>query len=43
MTHTCYDPDKDGRACGVCDACSLRLRGFREAGSSDPARYAREV
>jgi 7-cyano-7-deazaguanine synthase len=39
MTQSCYDPDADGRACGHCDACQLRLRGFAEAGVSDPARY----
>jgi len=40
MTTSCYDPDADGEACGHCDACQLRLRGFREAGSIDPARYS---
>jgi 7-cyano-7-deazaguanine synthase len=39
MTTSCYDPDADGRACGRCDACQLRLRGFSEAGSKDPAPY----
>lgn len=39
LTHTCYNPDEDGRACGACDACLLRLKGFRDAGSSDPAVY----
>ena len=39
VTHTCYDPDGHGRACGRCDACQLRLRGFEEAGHSDPAIY----
>ena len=38
-THSCYDPDKQGRACGECDACRLRLKGFAEAGSSDPTIY----
>jgi len=38
-THTCYDPNPDGNACGSCDACLLRLRGFREVGMTDPARY----
>ncbi len=37
MTHTCYDPLPDGRACGQCDSCHLRLKGFREAGFEDPA------
>jgi 7-cyano-7-deazaguanine synthase len=41
LTHTCYDPDADGRACGRCDACRLRLRGFAEAGATDPIRYQR--
>ncbi len=40
MTHSCYDPATDGTACGKCDACLLRLKGFREAGMSDPIRYA---
>jgi 7-cyano-7-deazaguanine synthase len=39
-TTSCYDPRDDGGACGHCDACQLRLRGFAEAGASDPARYA---
>ena len=38
MTTSCYDP-VDGEACGDCDACQLRLKGFAEAGSSDPAQY----
>ncbi|MDY0187037.1 MAG: 7-cyano-7-deazaguanine synthase QueC [Syntrophus sp. (in: bacteria)] len=37
MTHTCYDPLPDGRACGRCDSCHLRRKGFREAGLDDPA------
>ena len=40
LTTSCYDPDVSGNACGECDACQLRLRGFREAGAQDPARYA---
>ena len=40
LTTSCYDPNEDGAACGHCDACQLRLRGFREAGTSDPGRYA---
>src|SRR3954470_16104155 len=40
MTLSCYDPTPDGQACGHCDACHLRLKGFREAGTSDPATYA---
>ena len=38
-TQSCYDPAPDGSACGHCDACQLRLKGFSEAGVSDPARY----
>jgi 7-cyano-7-deazaguanine synthase len=37
MTHSCYDPSPDGRACGRCDSCMLRAAGFREAGVADPA------
>jgi 7-cyano-7-deazaguanine synthase len=40
LTHSCYDPAPDGRACGRCDACRLRLKGFREAGVRDPISYA---
>jgi 7-cyano-7-deazaguanine synthase len=40
LTHSCYDPLPGGEACGHCDACLLRLRGFREAGVPDPIRYA---
>jgi 7-cyano-7-deazaguanine synthase len=39
-TVSCYDPGTDGEACGRCDACQLRLRGFSEAGANDPATYA---
>lgn len=39
MTTSCYDPSTDGKACGQCDACVLRLRGFAEAGLKDPAPY----
>lgn len=39
LTHSCYDPDSEGRACGRCDSCSLRLKGFREAGVPDPIAY----
>lgn len=41
LTTSCYDPAPDGRACGHCDACLLRLRGFAEAGLEDPAPYVR--
>jgi len=40
LTHSCYDPAADGLACGECDSCRLRLAGFREAGLTDPIRYA---
>jgi 7-cyano-7-deazaguanine synthase len=39
ITHSCYDPDSTGRACGSCDSCLLRLKGFREAGVPDPTIY----
>ena len=40
MSHSCYDPAADGGACGLCDACRLRAKGFEEAGLPDPTRYA---
>jgi 7-cyano-7-deazaguanine synthase len=39
-THSCYDPTLDGAACGRCDSCLLRRKGFEEAGVPDPTRYA---
>jgi len=36
LTHSCYDPDVDGRPCGHCDSCVLRAKGFAEAGARDP-------
>ncbi|MFA6823000.1 MAG: 7-cyano-7-deazaguanine synthase QueC [Geobacter sp.] len=39
LTHSCYDPAPDGRSCGRCDSCRLRLKGFQEAGLSDPLTY----
>lgn len=39
LTHSCYDPDAEGRACGACDSCILRRKGFAEAGVPDPTRY----
>jgi 7-cyano-7-deazaguanine synthase len=41
-THSCYDPGPDGRACGLCDACLLRRKGFAEAGVKDPLHYRSE-
>ncbi len=40
LTHTCYDPGPRGVSCGRCDACLLRLKGFAEAGATDPVEYA---
>ncbi len=40
-THSCYDPAEDGSACGLCDSCRLRLKGFAEAGIPDPVKYAK--
>lgn len=40
LTSTCYDPTADGTPCGACDACILRLKGFREAGLADPLAYS---
>ena len=40
LSHSCYDPLPDGRACGRCDACRLRAKGFAEAGIDDPTIYA---
>ncbi len=39
LTRSCYNPDMEGRACGRCDSCQLRLKGFAEAGLKDPAPY----
>jgi 7-cyano-7-deazaguanine synthase len=39
LTHSCYDPDAQGRSCGRCDSCRLRLKGFTEAGLTDPIAY----
>ena len=41
LTHSCYDPTPGGLACGECDSCQLRVKGFREAGLTDPIKYAR--
>ena len=42
LTHSCYDPSPEGFACGECDSCLLRLKGFREAGIQDPISYAKK-
>lgn len=39
LTHSCYDPDEEGRSCGHCDSCRLRLKGFEQAGLADPIEY----
>jgi len=41
LTHSCYEPDRQGRSCGRCDACRLRLKGFTEAGLDDPIEYVK--
>ena len=40
LTHSCYDPMQEGKACGRCDSCLLRKKGFEEAGVPDPVLYA---
>ena len=40
LSHSCYDPAPDGGACGQCDACRLRAKGFADAGIADPTNYA---
>jgi 7-cyano-7-deazaguanine synthase len=40
ITHSCYDPSEEGLACGLCDSCILRRRGFEAAGVEDPTQYA---
>jgi 7-cyano-7-deazaguanine synthase len=42
LTHSCYDPDENGRPCGLCDSCRLRLQGFAQAGFKDPLEYTSE-
>jgi len=39
LTHSCYDPSEDGAACGECDSCLMRRKGFNDAGFADPTRY----
>jgi 7-cyano-7-deazaguanine synthase len=41
LTHSCYDPALDGSACGGCDSCQIRRRGFEQAGVADPTHYAK--
>ncbi|MEM7755199.1 MAG: 7-cyano-7-deazaguanine synthase QueC [Planctomycetota bacterium] len=43
LTHSCYDPSPDGLACGRCDSCALRRKGFEGAGVPDPTRYADQL
>lgn len=43
LTHSCYDPGDDGISCGACDACTLRLKGFQDAGLHDPLNYQNEL
>ena len=43
LTHSCYDPDREGRSCGRCDSCRIRLKGFRDAGLEDPIEYVQGV
>ena len=43
LTHTCYDPDEKGRACGECDSCLLRIKGFKEANIKDSISYRRKI
>ena len=40
LSWSCYDPSPEGLACGLCDSCRLRQKGFSEAGATDPTRYA---
>lgn len=42
LTHSCYDPDQQGRSCGRCDSCQLRLKGFAETGLQDPLEYVKK-
>ena len=40
LTHSCYDPNETGLACGICDSCLLRLKGFKKIGIEDPLKYS---
>ncbi len=42
LTISCYDPDAQGKSCGCCDSCALRLKGFKDAGSADPIEYVKK-
>ena len=42
LTSSCYDPDQEGNPCGLCDACYLRLKGFKETGITDPLNYSNQ-
>jgi 7-cyano-7-deazaguanine synthase len=42
ITHSCYDPTPEGLACGLCDSCQIRRRGFEQAGVEDPTRYSKQ-
>ena len=42
LTSSCYDPDQAGNPCGLCDACYLRLKGFKETGITDPLNYSNQ-
>jgi 7-cyano-7-deazaguanine synthase len=42
MTHSCYNPGDQGIACGICDSCQLRLKGFKDAGLEDPIEYTKK-
>ena len=43
LTSSCYNPDEDGKPCGLCDSCQLRLKGFKEAGVKDPLVYQERI
>jgi 7-cyano-7-deazaguanine synthase len=43
LTHSCYDPDPQGKSCGQCDSCRLRLKGFADAGVKDPIEYQNSI